>query len=183
MKLAGLAIVFLSLIGVSAAQHREQRPSRPPEQRHEERHDARPPERHDYDRHDRDDHRDRDWRQDRREHERHEAYERHERREHHEWRPEYRPEYRGYGWHHRGGWRFRIYINIGPRYCHPYRYWDHRYLTLWDGTRWMIADYDIWIVEDWYPNDPIYVYQDDSHYGWYLLYNQRNGEAVHAELW
>lgn len=161
-KLIALAVVLFSFVGVSVAQHRGPRPQSP----HQDRHDARP--------------HDRDWRHDDR---REDRWERHERREHREWRPEYRPEYRGYGWHHRGGWRFRIYINIGPRYCHPYRYWDHRYLTLWDGTRWMIADYDIWIVEDWYPNDPIYVYQDDSHYGWYLLYNQRNGEAVHAELW
>lgn len=176
--IAGLVIVFLSLIGVSAAQRRDhdQRPSRPEQPRHEERHDARPPERHDYDRHERREER-HDYREDRRERREH------ERREHREWRPEYRPEYRGYDWHHRDGWRFRIYVNIGPRHCYPYRYWDHRYLTLWDNTRWLIADYDIWIVDDWYASDPIYVYRDDSHYGWYLLYNQRTGEAVHAELW
>ncbi len=153
-KLVGLLVVLLSFIGISAAQHRD---------------------------HGQQDHGQSHRQPQRQEQPRHEARGRHEarREEHHE----YRQNPHDYDWHHRNGWHFLIYVNIGPRYCHPYRYWDHRYLTLWDNTRWLIVDYDIRIVDGWYPSDPIIVYRDDAHYGWYLLYNQRTGEAVYAELW
>jgi hypothetical protein len=51
-----------------------------------------------------------------------------------------------------------------------------------DRSTWVIAAYDIPRCRDWYwDRDVVYVYDDDSHPGWYLLFNARLGRYVHVE--
>jgi hypothetical protein len=47
-----------------------------------------------------------------------------------------------------------------------------RRVVLYDNSNWVVANYDL---------DRVYVYDDDHHPGWYLLFNARLGRYVHVE--
>lgn len=58
-----------------------------------------------------------------------------------------------------------------------------RRVVLVDRSTWVIASYDIPRCRDWaWDRDEVYVYDDDRHPGWYLLFNSRLGRHVHVEF-
>jgi len=57
-----------------------------------------------------------------------------------------------------------------------------RRVVLYDHSNWVVAPYDIDRCRDWrWDRDEVYVYDDDHHPGWYLLFNARMGRYVHVE--
>ena len=57
-----------------------------------------------------------------------------------------------------------------------------RHVVLYDRSNWVVAPYDINRCRDWeWDHDQVYVYDDDHHPGWYLLFNARLGRYVHVE--
>ncbi|GAC1618134.1 MAG: hypothetical protein NVS9B13_05650 [Candidatus Acidiferrum sp.] len=58
-----------------------------------------------------------------------------------------------------------------------------RMLVLYDNSNWVVAPYDLDRTRDWeWDRDNVYVYDDDRHPGWYLLFNTRLGRYVHVEF-
>ena len=57
-----------------------------------------------------------------------------------------------------------------------------RHVFLYDNSDWVVASYDVDHCRDWeWERDRVYVYDDDHHPGWYLLFNARLGRYVHVE--
>ncbi|HEY6943862.1 MAG TPA: hypothetical protein VI431_01890 [Candidatus Acidoferrum sp.] len=57
-----------------------------------------------------------------------------------------------------------------------------RHIFLYDNSDWVVASYDVHRCRDWqWDRDQVYVYDDDHHPGWYLLFNARLGRYVHVE--
>jgi hypothetical protein len=57
-----------------------------------------------------------------------------------------------------------------------------RRVVLYDRSNWVVASYDLDRCRDWqWDRDTVYVYDDDHHAGWYLLFNARLGRYVHVE--
>jgi hypothetical protein len=57
-----------------------------------------------------------------------------------------------------------------------------RRVVLYDNSNWVVASYDLERCRDWeWDRDRVYVYDDDHHPGWYLLFNARLGRYVHVE--
>jgi len=57
-----------------------------------------------------------------------------------------------------------------------------RRVVLYDRSNWVVAPYDIDRCRDWrWDHDEVFVYDDDHHPGWYLLFNARLGRYVHVE--
>jgi hypothetical protein len=57
-----------------------------------------------------------------------------------------------------------------------------RRVELYDNSNWVVASYDLDRCRDWqWDHDRVYVYDDDHHPGWYLLFNARLGRYVHVE--
>jgi hypothetical protein len=57
-----------------------------------------------------------------------------------------------------------------------------RRVILYDRSNWVVAAYDLDRCRDWrWDRDTVYVYDDDHHAGWYLLFNARLGRYVHVE--
>ena len=57
-----------------------------------------------------------------------------------------------------------------------------RRVELYDNSSWVVATYDVDRCRDWqWDRDRVYVYDDDHHPGWYLLFNARLGRYVHVE--
>jgi hypothetical protein len=58
-----------------------------------------------------------------------------------------------------------------------------RAVVLYDNSNWVVASYDLDHCRDWrWDRDQVYVYDDDHHPGWYLLFNARLGRYVHVEF-
>jgi len=85
---------------------------------------------------------------------------------------------------------------IRPGRVYPYGRYDHvravfvarridyrtRRVVLYDNSNWVVASYDLNRCRDWeWDSDRVYVYDDDHHPGWYLLFNARLGRTVHVE--
>jgi hypothetical protein len=57
-----------------------------------------------------------------------------------------------------------------------------RRVVLFDNSNWVVASYDLDRCRDWqWQRDNVFVYDDDHHPGWYLLFNARLGRYVHVE--
>src|SRR6267143_994361 len=85
---------------------------------------------------------------------------------------------------------------IRPGRAYPYGRYGHvrevfvarridyrtRRVVLYDNSNWVVAAYDLDRCRDWeWERDRVYVYDDDHHSGWYLLFNARLGRTVHVE--
>lgn len=85
---------------------------------------------------------------------------------------------------------------IRPGRAYPYGRYEHvreefvarrmdfrtRRVVLFDNSNWVVASYDLDRCRDWeWDRDRVYVYDDDHHPGWYLLFNARLGRYVHVE--
>jgi len=138
-------------------------------------------------RQDRDDHRqDRDDRRDR--------DDRHDRDDHHD-------NGKHKGWYKHGDrddyrdW-YDDHARIRPGRAYPYGRYERvkhsfvsvsidyraRRVVLYDRSNWVVAPYDIDRCRDWrWDRDEVFVYDDDHHPGWYLLFNGRLGRYVHVE--
>jgi hypothetical protein len=58
----------------------------------------------------------------------------------------------------------------------------HTRRVVLENSTWVVASYDIDHCRDWrWDRDPVYVYDDDHHPGWYLFFNSRVGRYVHVE--
>ena len=142
---------------------------------------------------DRDDHRDRDDRHDNGKHRgedsrRDDDGDRHDNGKHKGWyKHNERDDYRGWDDDH---------DRIRPGRAYPYGRYDHlkvvviarridyrtRRVVLYDNSNWVAASYDLDRCRDWeWDRDRVYVYDDDHHAGWYLLFNARLGRYVHVE--
>jgi hypothetical protein len=59
-----------------------------------------------------------------------------------------------------------------------------RHIVLYDQSNWVVAPYDVPRCRDWeWDRDRVYVYDDDRHPGWYVLFNSRLGRHVHVEFY
>ena len=85
---------------------------------------------------------------------------------------------------------------VRPGHPYPYGRYGHvkevfvarridyrtRRVVLYDNSNWVVASYDLNRCRDWeWDRDRVYVYNDDHHPGWYLLFNARLGRTVHVE--
>lgn len=88
-------------------------------------------------------------------------------------------------------------VRIHPGHAYPYGHYDHvrsafvahsfdvhaRRIVLYDRSNWVVAPYDVRLCNGWdWDRDQVYVYNDDHHAGWYLLFNARLGAYVHVEF-
>jgi hypothetical protein len=144
-------------------------------------------------RQDRDDHRDKDEHHDNGKHKGQDKQEdrgdRHDNGRHEgQYKDARRDDYRG--WDHE-------HDRIEPGRHYPRGHYEHvrevfvarsidyrtRNVVLYDRSNWVVASYDLDRCRDWqWDRDQVYVYDDDHHPGWYLLFNSRLGRYVHVEF-
>ena len=143
---------------------------------------------------DRDEHRDRDEHHDNGKHkgwDKHDGgdEDRHDNGKHKGWeKQEVRDEHRD--WDHE-------HDHFVPGRHYPHGHYEHvrevfvarsidyrtRNVVLFDHSNWVVASYDLDRCRDWqWDRDQVYVYDDDHHPGWYLLFNSRLGRYVHVEF-
>jgi hypothetical protein len=134
--------------------------------------------------------------EERHDHGKHKGWEKHEddREEHHDngkhkgWYKHDRDDYRDWDYDHDRMVSGRRYPH--GRYEHVrevfvVRSMDYRTrrVILYDRSNWVVASYDVERCHDWqWDRDRVYVYDDDHHPGWYLLFNARLGRSVHVEF-
>jgi len=115
--------------------------------------------------------------------------ERHDNGKHKGWeKQEARADYRSWD---------REHDRIVPGRQYPHGHYEHvkqvfvarsidyrtRNVVLYDRSNWVVASYDLDRCRDWqWDRDQVYVYDDDHHAGWYLLFNSRLGRYVHVEF-
>jgi len=138
---------------------------------------------------DRDDHHDRDERHDNGKHNGHEQHDedRHDNGNHKGWDKAHNPH---------AHWD-ADQDRIRPGHAYPYGRYEHvrevfvarridyhtRHIVLFDNSNWVVAAYDLDRCRDWeWDRDRVFVYDDDHHPGWYLLFNARLGRYVHVEF-
>jgi hypothetical protein len=144
---------------------------------------------------DRDDHKDRDEHHDNGKHkgwdqhdDRGERGDRHDNGKHYGGDNAHNPHYRDWDDDH---------DRMRPGHPYPYGRYEHvkgefiarridfrtRRVELYDNSNWVVASYDLERCRDWqWDRDRVYVYDDDHHPGWYLLFNARLGRYVHVEF-
>src|SRR5437899_7955472 len=138
------------------------------------------------DRHDRDDRHDNGKHKGQENHEdRGDDRDRHDNGKHKGWDNERNPH---------GGWD-SDHDRIQPGRAYPHGRYEHvrevfvalridyrtRRVVLYDNSNWVVANYDLDRCRDWeWERDRVYVYDDDHHPGWYLLFNARLGRYVHV---
>ena len=84
---------------------------------------------------------------------------------------------------HKGWYKHGRYPNV--RQVIVVRGFDPRtrHIILYDQSNWVLAPDDVPRCRDWeWDRDPVYVYDDDRHPGWYVLFNSRLGRYVHVEF-
>jgi hypothetical protein len=84
---------------------------------------------------------------------------------------------------HKGWYKHGRYPNV--RQVIVVRGFDPRtrHVILYDQSNWVVAPDDAPRCRDWeWDRDRVYVYDDDRHPGWYLLFNARLGRYVHVEF-
>jgi hypothetical protein len=136
-------------------------------------------------RQDRDDHGDKGKHKGQEKHE--DRDDRHDNGKHKGWDNPHNPHYRDWDSDH---------DRIRPGHAYPYGRYGHvkevfvarridyhtRRVVLYDNSNWVVASYDLNRCRDWeWERDRVYVYNDDHHPGWYLLFNARLGRTVHVE--
>jgi len=134
------------------------------------------------DRHDNGKHKGQDKHEDRRDN-----GDRHDNGNHKGWGNPHNPHYREWDSEHE---------RIEPGRSYPHGRYEHvrevyvarridyrtRRVVLYDNSNWVVANYDLDRCRDWeWDRDRVYVYDDDHHPGWYLLFNARLGRYVHVE--
>jgi hypothetical protein len=112
---------------------------------------------------------------------------RHDNGNHKGWDNPHNPHYRDWDSEHE---------RIEPGRSYPHGRYEHvrevyvarridyrtRRVVLYDNSNWVVANYDLDRCRDWeWDRDRVYVYDDDHHPGWYLLFNARLGRYVHVE--
>ena len=144
---------------------------------------------------DRDDRRDRDERHDHGKHKGSDKHgdrgdgdrEDHDNGRHKGWDNPHNPHYRDWDSEHeriRSGHAYPHGRYAHVREVFVARRFDYRtrHIFLYDNSDWVVAPYDLDRCRDWqWDHDQVYVYDDDHHPGWYLLFNARLGRYVHVE--
>ena len=74
------------------------------------------------------------------------------------------------------------YEHVKSEYIARHIDYSTRRVVLYDNSNWVVASYDLDRCRDWeWDRDRVFVYDDDHHQGWYLLFNARLGRYVHVE--
>jgi hypothetical protein len=84
---------------------------------------------------------------------------------------------------HKGWYKHGRYPNV--REAIVVRDFDPRtrHIILYDQSNWVVAPDDVPRCRDWeWDRDRVYVYDDDLHPGWYVLFDSRLGRYVHVEF-
>jgi len=136
----------------------------------------------------RDDHQDKGKHKGQDKHEDRNDGDRHDNGKHKGWDNPHNPHYNGWDSNH---------DRIQPGRAYPHGRYAHvkevfvarridyrtRRVVLYDNSNWVVANYDLDRCRDWeWDRDRVYVYDDDHHPGWYLLFNARLGRYVHVEF-
>jgi hypothetical protein len=143
------------------------------------------PQDRDDDRHDNGKHRGRDKHDDERD--RGDREDRHDNGRHRGWDNPNNPHYRDWDYDHDRivpgrHYPHGRYPDVRGRYVAVRIDYRTRHVFLYDHSDWVVADYDLPRCRDWaWDRDEVYVYDDDHHPGWYLLFNARLGRYVHVE--
>ena len=117
----------------------------------------------------------------------HDRDDRHDNGNHKGWDNPQNPHYRDWDYDHdrvRPGTSYPRGRYPDVKHAWVARTFDYRtrHVVLYDQSTWVVASYDLPRCRDWaWDRDEVYVYDDDHHPGWYVLFNARLGRYVHVE--